>query len=225
MLRRDLLKSGTLFLAPTLRLAAPRRVVLVDLVGGASHIDTFDPKPNGPFGAIPTNAPGVELSGLLPRMAGVADRFTIIRSVYDTQPASHQRNPVADALRPIANIHRVEGWDTHGWGRFPALDVTRDSASRLDQLFPSLLDDDTFLVVASEFGRTPRLNPQGGRDHWNRCWSVVVSGPGVRPGRIIGATDATGSEPCDSPIHVEALAVKLLKMARAALNHSGGESL
>ena len=98
--RRDLLKAGSLALlgAATSRLGAsspgsPRRaaktqaVILIDLFGGPSHIDTFDPKPDAPaeirgdFGTIPTVLPGVRVTECLPRMARMLDRTTLIRTV------------------------------------------------------------------------------------------------------------------------------------------------
>jgi hypothetical protein len=65
-------------------------VILVWLRGGASHLETFDPKPQapsdfrGPFHAIPTNVPGIHISELLPRLAGIADRYAILRSISHT---------------------------------------------------------------------------------------------------------------------------------------------
>jgi len=69
---------------------APTAVILVWLRGGASHLDTFDPKPlapseyRGPYSPIRTNVPGIEISELLPRLAGVADRYTLVRSLSHT---------------------------------------------------------------------------------------------------------------------------------------------
>ena len=65
-------------------------MILVWLRGGASHLDTFDPKPDapsefrGPFSAIDTNVPGIGISELLPRLARIADRYTLLRSVAHT---------------------------------------------------------------------------------------------------------------------------------------------
>lgn len=65
-------------------------VILVWLRGGASHLETFDPKPNapaefrGPFGVLPTNVPGIEVGELLPRLAKLADKYALLRSVAHT---------------------------------------------------------------------------------------------------------------------------------------------
>jgi hypothetical protein len=53
-----------------------------------------------------------------------------------------------------------------------------------------------------EFGRTPYLNSQSGRDHWPRCWSIVLAGGGVRGGQVVGRSDPQGGVPADNPVHV-----------------------
>jgi hypothetical protein len=102
-------------------------------------------------------------------------------------------------------------WDCHADGGSLAttLDDYRDILCPMfDRAYTALLDDlasrgllDTTLVVAmGEFGRTPHLNPRGGRDHWPGCWSVLFSGAGVRGGQVVGSSDATGAEPKDRPV-------------------------
>ncbi len=102
-------------------------------------------------------------------------------------------------------------WDCHAdGGSLPAtLDDYRDVLCPMfDRAYAALLDDleargmlDTTLVVAmGEFGRTPTINPRGGRDHWPGCWSVLFAGAGVRGGQVVGSSDATASEPKDRPV-------------------------
>jgi hypothetical protein len=102
-------------------------------------------------------------------------------------------------------------WDCHADGGSLAttLDDYRDTLCPMfDRAYAALLDDlasrgllDTTLVVAmGEFGRTPHLNPRGGRDHWPGCWSALFAGAGVRGGQVVGSSDATGSEPKDRPV-------------------------
>lgn len=50
-----------------------------------------------------------------------------------------------------------------------------------------------------EFGRTPKINPAGGRDHWPQCWSMVMGGGGIKGGQIVGASDEIGAYPKDRP--------------------------
>jgi hypothetical protein len=100
-------------------------------------------------------------------------------------------------------------WDCHGSAPFSTLDdYARDLLPVLDQSLSALLDDlehrgllDTTLVVATgEFGRTPRLNAAGGRDHWPGVWSAVLAGGGVRGGQVIGSSDAHAAAPADRPV-------------------------
>jgi uncharacterized protein (DUF1501 family) len=85
----ELLRQRAALAAPT-RAAAPTAVILVWLRGGASHLETFDPKPEapmefrGPFSAIDTNVPGIRVSELLPRLSKIADRYALLRSVAHT---------------------------------------------------------------------------------------------------------------------------------------------
>ncbi|HJZ57903.1 MAG TPA: DUF1501 domain-containing protein, partial [Gemmataceae bacterium] len=77
-------------------LASARSCIFINLVGGPGHLDTFDPKPEarsdvrGPFRPIPTRVLGLHLSELFPKMAGVADRFSLIRSMHHTAPPIHE---------------------------------------------------------------------------------------------------------------------------------------
>lgn len=92
------------------------------------------------------------------------------------------------------------GWDTHG-NNFKRLAC--DLLPPLDQALSALIEDlhqrgllaDTLIVWMGEFGRTPKINRNGGRDHWPHAQSVVVAGGGVGGGQVIGSTDATGSFP------------------------------
>jgi hypothetical protein len=97
------------------------------------------------------------------------------------------------------------GWDTH-WDHFPrmkdellpGLDVTV-SGLLMDLDRRGLLDE-TLVVLLSEHGRTPRIAsnvPGGGRDHWSRCYSVVMAGGGIARGRVIGRSDKIASDPAE----------------------------
>ena len=69
--------------------------------------------------------------------------------------------------------------------------------------------NDTIVMVSSEFGRTPKINKDGGRDHWPRVFSVVFAGGGFKRGYIHGASDATGGDVDNSPLTIENLAATL----------------
>ena len=98
------------------------------------------------------------------------------------------------------------GWDTHR-DNFPT--VKRLSAE-LDQGMSALLDDldgrgllaSTLVVWMGDFGRTPRINANGGRDHHPRASSVVLAGAGLKSGLVVGATDPDGAEVVDRPVSV-----------------------
>ncbi|NBW95632.1 MAG: DUF1501 domain-containing protein [Planctomycetia bacterium] len=66
--------------------------------------------------------------------------------------------------------------------------------------------DSTLVMVSSEFGRTPKINPDAGRDHWPKVFSVVLAGGGVKRGQVYGASDSIAAEPADNPLTVEDLA-------------------
>src|SRR5207253_9145051 len=76
----------------------------------------------------------------------------------------------------------------------------RAYAALLDDLYQRGLLGNTLVVAMGEFGRTPQLNPRGGRDHWPGVWSVLFAGGGVRGGQVVGASDRHGAEPRDRPV-------------------------
>lgn len=90
------------------------------------------------------------------------------------------------------------GWDTHD----DNFDRVEDRANILDQGLAALLPDlesrglleETLIVVASEFGRTPKINQNNGRDHYPKAFSTMLAGGGIRGGQVYGATDPSGSE-------------------------------
>lgn len=92
----------------------------------------------------------------------------------------------------------LHGWDTHK-GNFT---VTPDLCEKLDKGLSALIQDihdrgllkDTLVVVATEFGRTPRINMSLGRDHYPKAFSAALFGGGVKTGSVYGATDDTGEE-------------------------------
>ncbi len=102
------------------------------------------------------------------------------------------------------------GWDNHQ-RIFQTLE--RDRLPVLDKAMGALVDDlssrglleDTCIIWMGEFGRTPRINADAGRDHWARSWSVVVGGGGIRGGQAIGATNEDGTEVVGEPYSSEDL--------------------
>jgi hypothetical protein len=97
-------------------------------------------------------------------------------------------------------------WDTHQ----DNFNRTRTLCQQLDQPFAALVADlkqrgmleSTLIVWMGEFGRTPRINPNSGRDHYPRAFSAVLAGCGVKGGQVVGATDAGGENVRGKPVGV-----------------------
>lgn len=307
-------------------------VIFLMMTGGPSQLDTFDPKPDAPsgvrspFAPIRTRVPGLMLSELFPKMAGIADKFALVRSVYHDAPPVHEagfqllntgrlfrdgpewpsvgcvhalrhgtKTPMARDRHYVAPLAKVETgitvgmgfgpgfladriefqgdgvgrnvcdgslpfYQERGWtddrypmtefgqnclgafrsverepGRFvqvvqfptvfdrPTWDCHADGGSLacdlgdykatvaldFDAAFTRLILDldergfleRTLVVATGEFGRTPKFNSNGGRDHWAGCWTAILAGGGVKGGQVIGASDSMASEPADRPVH------------------------
>ena len=257
-----------------------------------------------PFAPIRTKVPGLHVSELFPKMATIADKFALVRSVHHTDAPIHeigfqwvntgrlfrdgpewpsvgammsnlsweevkpfsphwiipgadvstglsvsrgQRSGFLDlppwtecqpkscdetfeenvkfagAISPLGNarfitinhfstVFDAPSWDCHAAGGSLACDLRdyRDTvAPSFDTAFTQLVTDldqrglleRTLVVATGEFGRTPKLNCNGGRDHWPGVWTTIFAGGGVKGGRVIGSSDAIGSEPKDRPVH------------------------
>jgi hypothetical protein len=98
-----------------------------------------------------------------------------------------------------------DGWDTHS-KNFEALQS--ELLPMVDQSLSALLDDldqrgrlnETLVLCLGEFGRTPKINANAGRDHWGPCSTTFVAGGGLRAGQVIGASDKLGAYPTTEPI-------------------------
>jgi len=99
------------------------------------------------------------------------------------------------------------GWDTHSNNftelrhHLPLLDM--GLTAMLEDLDASGLLSNTIVVMWGEFGRTPRINPMAGRDHWARAASALVAGGGMRMGQVIGSTNRYGETAQDRPVHLQ----------------------
>ena len=109
------------------------------------------------------------------------------------------------------------GWDTHV-ENFPTL---RNLCGELDrgwsQLMRDLLDrgllESTTILWIGEFGRTPKINENAGRDHFPGAWSCVLAGGGIRGGQAYGATTADGTEVAESPVQIADVLATLCRAA------------
>lgn len=120
-------------------------------------------------------------------------------------------------------------WDCHADGGSLAVrldDYKETLCPMFDLAYTGLLEDlkqrgmldNTLVVAMGEFGRTPQLNPRGGRDHWPGVWSILFSGANVKGGQVIGASNKTGAEPKDRPILPEEVAATIYKGLGIDLN-------
>jgi hypothetical protein len=99
-------------------------------------------------------------------------------------------------------------WDWHGMPYGTTFENSRHHMPMLDQSLTALLDDlrdrgldrDTSVVVWGEFGRTPTINKNGGRDHWPSVSCALMAGGGMRTGQVIGSTDRIGGEAASRPV-------------------------
>lgn len=100
-------------------------------------------------------------------------------------------------------------WDTHAdnFNRTKGLMEQLDPgmSGLLKDLAQRNLLDETLVVCMGEFGRTPRINGGNGRDHWTRSFCAALAGGGVAGGRVVGRTNALGTEPQDRPVSVQDL--------------------
>lgn len=124
-------------------------------------------------------------------------------------------------------------WDCHGSRPFSTLDdYARESLPTFDMGFSALLDDldyrgrlgSTLVVATGEFGRTPRLNAAGGRDHWPGAWSAAMAGGGIAGGRVIGASDSRAGEPIDRPVTPAELVATIYYSLQIDVSHLLDES-
>ncbi len=100
-------------------------------------------------------------------------------------------------------------WDIHGSKPFTSIEGMKDIVCPMyDQAYSALIQDldqrgllgDTLVANLSEFGRTPKVNPAGGRDHWPGCFSVYFAGGGIKGGRVVGKSDPIGAYPAERPV-------------------------
>ncbi|MFN0054463.1 MAG: DUF1501 domain-containing protein [Planctomycetales bacterium] len=104
-------------------------------------------------------------------------------------------------------------WDWHGRPHGTNFENARDHLPIFDQGLSALLDDlaergmsqDVSVIVWGEFGRTPRVNKNGGRDHWPQVACALLSGGGMRTGQVIGSTNKFAEVPKDRPVHFQDL--------------------
>ncbi|REK19441.1 MAG: DUF1501 domain-containing protein [Planctomycetota bacterium] len=135
---------------------------------------------------------------------------------YDGAPTDNEhllmaRRLVEAGVRCVTTTYGR--WDSHGAN----FDLVRDHGSKLDQGFSALVEDleqrgmldDVTVIAWGEFGRTPRINKDAGRDHWPRVSCALLAGGGMRTGQAIGSTDRLGGEAHSRPVHMQEVVATL----------------
>ncbi len=136
----------------------------------------------------------------LARAFDVEEEPESVRDAYGREGFGHgtlMARRLVEAGVPFIEV-ALRGWDTHedNFGRTATLCGELDAAfsALIRDLGQRDLLDRVLVVVMGEFGRTPKVNENEGRDHWPQAWSAACAGGGVRGGQVIGATDAEGAE-------------------------------
>ena len=145
-------------------------------------------------------------------------KFAIPRDLQKKKSNVPQQSPVALGKQMLLARRLVEagcrfvtvtssGWDMHG-NAFGVNDgmpllgsaVDRAASAFLDDIAARGMSEDVLLVITGEFGRTPRINNKGGRDHWGSLCPIVFAGGGLNMGQVIGSSDKTASKPASEEV-------------------------
>lgn len=119
-------------------------------------------------------------------------------------------------------------WDIHGSRPFTDItEMARLVAPSFDQAYSALLEDlfqrgmlsNTLVAAMGEFGRTPKINPAGGRDHHPGVWSILLGGATIQPGRVIGSSDELGYAPKTRAANPQEVAATLYKALGVPIHH------
>jgi hypothetical protein len=119
-------------------------------------------------------------------------------------------------------------WDWHGRPHGTNFENARDHLPALDQGVTALVEDlenrgmldDVSVLVWGEFGRTPRINKNGGRDHWPNVGCALLAGGGIRTGQVIGATNRLGEHATDRPVHFQEILATMYRNLGIDINQA-----
>lgn len=189
----------------------------VDSTGMLSGMDAFS---QAAFGVLTSSrlVDALDLSKEDPRIRERYGDGKPYKYQYDGAPTCNDQLLMARRLVEVG-VRCVTlsfgRWDSHGAN----FDLVRDHGSKLDQAVSALIEDldsrgmldDVTVVVWGEFGRTPRINPQAGRDHWPQVSCALMAGGGMRTGQVIGSTNRLGEYAKDRPVHVQEVVATIYK--------------
>jgi hypothetical protein len=193
-----------------------RRQTLLDRLEGQVERLEARSAANGPMAEQRRRAMSMLLSGKVERAFDLGQEDSRVRDRYGRHMFGQSlllARRLVEAGVPIVqvNMGRVQTWDTHS-ANFKSLKnrllppTDRGVSALLDDLAARGLLDETLVIVAGEFGRTPRIgastgnnNTRDGRDHWSAVFSAAFAGGGVRGGQVIGQSDRIGAYPARQP--------------------------
>lgn len=148
-------------------------------------------------------------------------------TTFEPTTGAMKRNAYAKQFSPVALGHQMllarrlceagcgfvtvtaPGWDMHGGGKeFTMADGIASLTPAVDKAVSAFIEDveqrglsnRILLVITGEFGRTPRINKNGGRDHWGNLCTLAFAGGGLEMGQVVGQSDRIGGEPASNPI-------------------------
>jgi hypothetical protein len=166
----------------------------------------------GKMDALAQQALGMLLSPKVERAFDLSQEPDQIRDAYGRNRVGQSvllaRRLVETGCRFVsASGYKHGQWDTHGKNDE---NLRKELGPTLDQTLSVLLADleqrgllqTTLVLVMGEFGRTPTINPQLGRDHWPDCWSMAMAGGGIKGGQVIGASDQKAAYVADRMISI-----------------------
>ena len=195
-----------------------RRAVLAGLdrlkreVDGTGMLKGMDAFSQAAFGVLTSSklVDALDLSKEDPKLREKYGDGKPYKYQYDGAPTCNEHVLMARRLVEVGvrSVTLSFGrWDSHGAN----FDLVRDHGSKLDQCVSALVQDldergmlnDVTVAVWGEFGRTPRINPQAGRDHWPQVSCALLAGGGMKTGQVIGSTNRLGEYAKDRPVHVQ----------------------
>ena len=183
----------------------------------AVDVDTFTEEA---FGVLTSSSlvDALDLSKEDPRIREMYGDGKPFKFQYDGAPTVNEhvlmaRRLVSAGARSVTLSYGR--WDSHG----DNFGLVRDHGAKLDQCVSALVTDldqrgmldDTLVVVWGEFGRTPKINPKGGRDHWPQVSAALLAGGGFNHGQIIGSTNRLGEVPETRPVHIQEICATMYR--------------
>lgn len=183
------------------------RLTLVQQLDRSAHLIERDL--NRQFDRLTESAYALVSDGRLRRALDLSEESEATRNRYGASTIGQSllvaRRLVEIGVPFVAYNAFNQEWDTHGGllGRYQQIVPPMDQAfaALVSDLHQRGLLDETLVINAGEFGRTPKINNMNGRDHWPNAYTNVVAGGGIRGGQVLGMTDRQGGEVLEDAVH------------------------